>query len=862
MSLRPYQTDLLTKSLARFKAGVNKQLLTLPTGMGKTVCLANLSSHHGFTGKTLVVVHREELADQTAEKMLHWNPGMAVGIEMGDRHSSQDDQTVVASVQTLSVSERRLAKIDPEEYSLLIIDECFVGSTLVDGRPISSISVGDTVTSFDEKTGSFQPRTVTHVFRNPVGMRLLEVHHAEGSVVCTHSHPFYTQRGWVTAAHITERDEILRFDSQMHDLQRSDALEHLTEVDPNKGKNRQERDVQEPRVQKDFQQGTYATDKFLTLFRSNEDKQSNVETGNLGQDEGHIEGNRSHASCPGWKWQTSKPTRADVVRQAGYGNADSGAHQNGKGFRLSNLLQTGHGRLGSEVGDRSGRAITLSSEQASPRQEEGRVSSWIGVDSVKVHERGSDGTFGGLCPDGFVYNLEVEGEHTYTANGIVVHNCHHSTSDSYKKVINHFGLLDEGNTGRLLAGFTATVNRSDGTPMGSVYDEIVFSYDIKDAIDDGWLVAIKGIRVKTDVDISKVATVAGDLAAGQLAQTVNTPGRNRLIVEEWVREAYPRQTVAFCVDVQHSKDLCAAFQQTGVPAQAIWGGDPDRRTKLEAFRQGHIKVLCNCQILTEGFDMWQVACVIMACPTKSQAKFIQCTGRGSRLQEGIGNLVQWRKEGKLKPGDKEDLLLIDVCDVTGRHSLVTLPSLFGLGPKLDLNGTSVMAAVRAVEAAQLTNPDLDLCQLDDIRNLKSFVETVNLWSISFCSEIADVSELCWHKFLDNSYRLLMPGRESLTITGDLLGQYAVKGILLGERIEMKGFTSLPDALAFAEHNVSTKGKSILTLLRRAAAWHKQPVSDGQIKMLRGFKMPASEIAKHNKGTAAQWINKKLGARKR
>ena len=61
--------------------------------------------------------------------------------------------------------------------------------------------------------------------------------------------------------------------------------------------------------------------------------------------------------------------------------------------------------------------------QATPGQEEDQIPYWVGVESVEILESSGDGTFGGLCPDGFVYNLEVEGTHTYTANGYVVHNC-------------------------------------------------------------------------------------------------------------------------------------------------------------------------------------------------------------------------------------------------------------------------------------------------------------------------------------------------------------------------------------------------------------------------------------------------------
>jgi hypothetical protein len=394
-----------------------------------------------------------------------------------------------------------------------------------------------------------------------------------------------------------------------------------------------------------------------------------------------------------------------------------------------------------------------------------------------------------------------------------------------------------------------------------VIDEIVYQYSIQDAIKDGWLVDIKGIRVRTTTDISNVKIVAGDLKQDDLADAVNTPARNNEIVKAWMENAYPRKTVVFCVDVKHAKDMALAFQMKGIPAEAVWGSDPLRREKMAKFKNDELMVLLNCMLLTEGFDLWSIGCVVTAAPTKSQGKLIQQVGRGTRLQDKMWNLNEARANGTLKATDKQTLMVMDVCDVTGKHSLVTLPSLFGLGPKMDLNGTSVMAAVKAVEAAQFANPDLDLTQLDDIRKLKSYVESVNLWSVSFCSEITDVSELCWHKFMDNSYRLLMPGRESLTITGDLLGKYAVKGTVVGERVEMQEFGSLADALAFAEHTVSTKGKSLLTLLRREARWHHGPVTEAQLKILRGFKMPASDIAKHDKGSAHKWINKKFGSRR-
>jgi Rad3-related DNA helicase len=69
-------------------------------------------------------------------------------------------------------------------------------------------------------------------------------------------------------------------------------------------------------------------------------------------------------------------------------------------------------------------AISLNVSDIVLSSKERCVSSWTRVDGVEILERTGDGTFGGACPDGLVYNLEVEGTHTYLVDGLVVHNCH------------------------------------------------------------------------------------------------------------------------------------------------------------------------------------------------------------------------------------------------------------------------------------------------------------------------------------------------------------------------------------------------------------------------------------------------------
>src|SRR5690606_17693130 len=88
----------------------------------------------------------------------------------------------------------------------------------------------------------------------------------------------------------------------------------------------------------------------------------------------------------------------------------------------------------------------------------------------EVLEMGSDGTYGGLCPDGADYNIEVEGTHTYLIDdGLVVHNCHHAGALSYRRVLRHFGAWE----GVPVAGFTATMTRQQGG-LDKVWHDVAY----------------------------------------------------------------------------------------------------------------------------------------------------------------------------------------------------------------------------------------------------------------------------------------------------------------------------------------------------------------------------------------------------
>ena len=156
-----------------------------------------------------------------------------------------------------------------------------------------------------------------------------------------------------------------------------------------------------------------------------------------------------------------------------------------------------------------------------------------------------------MCKDGHVYNLEVADTHTYIANGVVVHNCHHAAADSWKRVLTHFGVMDR----RLPAlGVTATMSREDGRALGDIWDEVVFRWSILDGIRSGHLADIRGIQVTVDgLDLSEVARRQGDYADGSLGEALESSGAGQVVAKSYVEHASDRSGIMFSPTVRDRK---------------------------------------------------------------------------------------------------------------------------------------------------------------------------------------------------------------------------------------------------------------------------------------------------------------------
>lgn len=185
-------------------------------------------------------------------------------------------------------------------------------------------------------------------------------------------------------------------------------------------------------------------------------------------------------------------------------------------------------------------------------------------------------------------------------------------------------------------------------------------------IGEKWLSDVIFTTVKSKADMSMVKKgTSGDFQIEVLSKAVNTNENNEITVGAWQDRAGERKsTIVFCVDLAHVFDLAAMFRNYGVDARVITGNTPKqvRSERLDGFKAQEFPVLLNCGIFTEGTDIPNIDCVLLARPTKSRNLLVQMIGRGMRLHPGKANCHVIDMVSSLDDG------------------VVTTPTLFGLNP--------------------------------------------------------------------------------------------------------------------------------------------------------------------------------------
>ncbi|MGB5960361.1 MAG: DEAD/DEAH box helicase [Coleofasciculaceae cyanobacterium] len=242
---------------------------------------------------------------------------------------------------------------------------------------------------------------------------------------------------------------------------------------------------------------------------------------------------------------------------------------------------------------------------------------------------------------------------------LVFDEAHHTVSNSYKKIFEQY-------PNALVLGVTATPIRIDGQGFKTIYDDLICGTSVTDLIQKGYLSNFKLFGAVSKIKTQGIKITAGDFNLKELSQAVAEADITGDLVPTWNKYAKGKKTILFAVDVSHSKQCAKAFSNAGILAEHIDGTTPtkERNAILDRFRSGKTLVLCNCNILTEGFDVPTIEAIQCVRPTLSFVFYMQMFGRSLRPAPG-----------------KDYAILIDHTNNWGIHGLPDQSQKWSLEPQ-------------------------------------------------------------------------------------------------------------------------------------------------------------------------------------
>ena len=197
-------------------------------------------------------------------------------------------------------------------------------------------------------------------------------------------------------------------------------------------------------------------------------------------------------------------------------------------------------------------------------------------------------------------------------------------------------LLDRA-TKATLAGFTATPATTTGH-VEQVFGPVAATLDRLEAIKRGILAPLRSLRVERAVDLSDVVRVRGDFDQASLGRALDRALWHQACADVWVEHFSPLGLagVAYTATVAQAHALAEEMQARDVKAAAVSGQTSLRELNrvLAQFGRGELDVLCNADLLTEGWDETRAAVVMHLAPTTSERVFVQRLGRVMRPDEG------------------------------------------------------------------------------------------------------------------------------------------------------------------------------------------------------------------------------------
>lgn len=212
---------------------------------------------------------------------------------------------------------------------------------------------------------------------------------------------------------------------------------------------------------------------------------------------------------------------------------------------------------------------------------------------------------------------------------IIVDEGHRALAKSYQRILKQFPKA-------IVLLFTATPHRTGRIQLDQIADDIIVGQSIHELTEKGFLAPFRYFQPPDDFDSKLLKrNSTGDYTAESMQQAMSTKIFGH-IVKQYKRIADGMQAVVYTYSIDSAVEIARKFNSEGISAVEVDGTTPKEKRYLAVrkFREQEIKILVNVNLFTEGVDLPNVDCVIMARPTASLALYLQFSMRCLNPRKG------------------------------------------------------------------------------------------------------------------------------------------------------------------------------------------------------------------------------------
>ncbi|MBC3961289.1 EcoAI/FtnUII family type I restriction enzme subunit R [Morganella morganii] len=283
---------------------------------------------------------------------------------------------------------------------------------------------------------------------------------------------------------------------------------------------------------------------------------------------------------------------------------------------------------------------------------------------------------------------------------IVIDECHRgsaSEDSAWREILEYFGSATQ-------IGLTATPKETEDVSNIDYFGEPVYTYSLKEGIEDGFLAPYKVVRVDIDVDVQGWRPVKGQLDKygkeiedriynlKDFDRTLVIDERTMLVaktITDYLKRTNPMdKTIVFCNDIDHAERMRHALVVLN-PDQVlknekyvmkITGDDDIGKAQLDNFinpKKPYPVIATTSELMSTGVDAQTCKLVVLDQNIQSMTKFKQIIGRGTRINEKYGKLwftiLDFKKATELFADERfdgvpEKVLVVRPGDISDQDS--------------------------------------------------------------------------------------------------------------------------------------------------------------------------------------------------